>query len=287
MGMSDRKPFRGQTAARQTASVRMKPRTKPPTSVMFDRIETELLYAGDRDLIKSLIVRVSEFVGTLDVPPEYRKYIEFGRAVKHAYAHKLSTCLAQKVADGLRPRFRGILPDEHGAKHKSWSGSASGLKKLDVNYSTTQIALGLGVSIKTLNFRDEGTKRFTKNIKWLDGELRAEAQDYHVRQPFAVLAGLVFMPDEAARDSENKSSLRHAWEVFRNRSGRRSNTNDVSLFERLWLCVYATSKEALGECQCHDVSDEFPTTDLPNNGAALSQVLREIENEFRKRNKGP
>ncbi len=260
-------------------------RTKAPTSRSFDRIESELRHAGDRELIKSLIVKVGDFVRGLDIPPEYRKYIEFGRAVKHAYAHRLSTCLAQKIADGLRPKFRGILPDEHGAKHESRSGSASGLKKLDVNYSNPQIGLGLGVSIKTLNFRDEGTGRFTKNVKRLDGELRAEAQDYHVRQPFAVLAALVFMPDEAAHDSKVKSSLRHAWEVFRGRSGRRSNANDASLFERMWLCVYGTAPENFGECWCFDVAEEFPPTGLPQQGRSLSYVLSQIETEFGRRNK--
>jgi len=263
----------------------MKARRKPPTSVDIDQIEAELRYAGDRELIKSLITKVTDFVSQLDVPPEYRRYIEFGRAVKHAYAHRLSTSLAQKVADGLRPRFRGILPDEHGAKHESRSGSASGMKKLDVNYSNPQIGLGLGVSIKTLNFRDESTKRFTKNIKRLDGELRAEAQDYHVRQPFAVLAAIVFMPDEAAHDSKNKSSLRHAFEVFRNRSGRKSNVNEVSLFERLWLRVYTTSSESFGACKCYDVSEEFPQTGLPDQGYTLSNLLSQIDAEFRKRNK--
>jgi len=70
--------------------------TKAPTSANFDRIDAELRHAGDRELIKSLIVKVGEFVRDLNIPPEYRKYIEFGRAVKHAYAHRLSTCLAQK-----------------------------------------------------------------------------------------------------------------------------------------------------------------------------------------------
>jgi hypothetical protein len=258
---------------------------KAPTSSNFDAIESELRYAGDRELIKSLIIKVGEFVSGLDIPPEYRKYIEFGRAVKHAYAHRLSTCLAQKIADALRPRFRGILPDEHGGRHESRSGSASGLKKLDVNYSNPQIGLGLGVSIKTLNFRDEATGRFTKNVKRLDGELRAEAQDYHVRQPFAVLAALVFMPDEAAHDSKSKSSLRHAWEVFRWRSGRKSNVNDASLFERLWLCVYKTTKEDFGSCLCYDVGEEFPMAGLPKQSSLLSQVISQIEAEFRKRNK--
>jgi hypothetical protein len=192
--------------------------------------------------------------------------------------------LAQKIADGLRPKFRGILPDETGAKHESRSGSASGPKKLDVNYSNPQIGLGLGVSIKTLNFRDEGTGRFTKNVKRLDGELRAEAQDYHVRQPFSVLAALVFMPDEAAHDSLNKSSLRHAWEVFSRRSGRRSTSNEASLFERFWLCVYSTAETRFGECRCFEVSEDFPFTGLPNTAESLADVLAAIGQEFARRN---
>lgn len=263
----------------------MASRQKPPTSRDLDSLDAELRHAGDREVIKSLIVKVSEFIEDLDVPSEYRKYIEFGRAVKHAYAHRLSTSLAQKIADGLRPKFRGILPDETGAKHESRSGSASGPKKLDVNYSNPQIGLGLGVSIKTLNFRDEGTGRFTKNIKRLDGELRAEAQDYHVRQPFSVLAALVFMPAEAAHDSANKSSLRHAWEVFGQRSGRKSTTNDASRFERFWLCVYSTDAARFGECSCFDVGDEFPNVGLPTTTVSLSQVLAEITQEFAKRNR--
>ncbi len=258
--------------------------SKAPTSQDFDSIGAELQFAGDRALIQSLIVKVAEFVRSLDIPLEYRKYIEFGRAVKRAYAQRLSTALAQKIADGLRPRFRGILPDEHGAKHESKSGSASGLKKLDVNYSNPQIGLGLGVSIKTLNFRDEATGRFTKNVKRLDGELRAEAEDYHRRQPFAVLTALVFVPDEAAHDSETRSSLHHAWEVFRRRSGRESSGGEASLFERLWLCVYCTGQAQFGQCRCYDVADEFPQCGLPERRCALTEVRSQIEAEFAKRN---
>jgi hypothetical protein len=170
-------------------------RDKLPTSFDVDSIEAELQYAGDRELIISLSAKIDSYVRTLDIPPEYLRYIEFGRAAKRDFAQRLSTCLAQKVANTLRPKFRGILPDESGGRHESRSGSASGPKKLDVNYSNPQIGLGFGVSIKTLNFRDESTGRFTKNIKRIDGELRAEAQDYHVRQPFSVLAGLVFLPE--------------------------------------------------------------------------------------------
>ncbi|MCG6206455.1 hypothetical protein LPW26_17545 [Rhodopseudomonas sp. HC1] len=263
----------------------MKTRIRPPISEDIDSIATELRYAGDREMIASVNEKVTEFVKNLDIPPEYRSYIEFGRAVKHRFAHRLSTCLAQKIAEGLRPRFRGILPDETGAKHESRSASASGMKKLDVNYSNAQIGLGLGVSVKTLNFRDEGTGRFTKNVKRLDGELRAEAQDYHQRQPYAVLAALVFMPGEAARDSQSRSSLRHAWEVFERRTGRRSTNDDPSRFERMWLCVYETTPEAFGSCRCFNVENEFPSTGIPDVATTLSNVLLEIEAEFNARNK--
>ena len=55
-------------------------------------------------------------------------------------------------------------------------------------------------SIKTIGFRDRGTGRYTKNYTARDNELRAEAEDYHLRQPYAVLAGLLFLPADAAND---------------------------------------------------------------------------------------
>jgi hypothetical protein len=150
---------------------------KPPTSNDLNRIDSELRYAGDPKKIMSAISEIEAHIDKLDIPAEYKRYIEFGRAVKRDFAQRLSTCIAQKVADALRPKLKGILPDEKGEKHESESASASGLKKLDVNYSNTRMGLGLAVSIKTVNFKDEKTGRFTKNIRRLDGELRAEAQD--------------------------------------------------------------------------------------------------------------
>ncbi len=205
---------------------------KPPTSTDLNRIDSELRYAGDPTDIASAISEIEAHIEKLNIPAEYKKYIEFGRAVKRNFAQRLSTCLAQKIADALRPKFRGILPDETGAKHESRSGSASGLKKIDVNYSNPQIGLGLAVSIKTVNFKDEKTGRFTKNIKRLDGELRAEAQDCHTRQPYAVLAALIFFPEAAAHDSNTRSSLRHAWDVFERRGGRTSTNNEASCIRK-------------------------------------------------------
>ncbi len=263
----------------------MAKRTKLPTSEDLDRLDEELRYAGDRQKTLTILATIEAHLRSLDIPEEYRSYIELGRAKKRDFAQRLSTCVAQKLADALRPKFRGILPDEDGAKQESRSGSASGLKKLDVNYSNPQIGLGLGVSIKTLNFKDEMTGRYTKNVKRLDGELRAEAQDYHVRQPFSVLAALVFLPQDAAFDSAAKSSLRHTWEVFERRAGRKSTTNEASLFERIWICVYDSGPEDFGRCRCFDTAHEIPFKGLSTEDISLSRVITEIEQAFRARNK--
>jgi hypothetical protein len=258
---------------------------KPPTSSDLNRIEAELRHAGDRERIASALSEISSHLKSLNIPEEYWKYIELGRAVKRNFAQRLSTCLAQKIADALRPKLKGILPDERGAKHESRSGSASGLKRIDVNYSTPQIGLGLAVSLKTVNFKDEKTGRFTKNITRLDGELRAEAQDCHGRHRYAVLAALIFLPKEAAHDSNTKSSLRHAWDIFKRRGGRTSTSNEDSLFERIWICVYDSEQTNFGQVQCFSTAEEMPTAGLPDKHLTLSEVVGQIDNIFRSRNR--
>jgi hypothetical protein len=92
------------------------------------------------------------------------------------------------LANALRPSFP-ILPDEFGKKQESKARTSKGYKKLDINYSTTELGLGLGVFVKTLNFKDPKSQRYTKNYSRIDNELRAEASDYHERQPYAVRNG--------------------------------------------------------------------------------------------------
>jgi hypothetical protein len=130
----------------------------PPTSKSVDSLEAELQYAGDRAEIHSVCIEIADHLRSLHLPERYLDFIEIGRAAKKNFAQRFSHALAQKVADALRKQFSGINPDADGHYHESKSRGASGLKKLDVNYSTTQAGLGLAVSIKTINFRDEKTR---------------------------------------------------------------------------------------------------------------------------------
>jgi hypothetical protein len=205
---------------------------------------------------------------------------------KKNYAQRLSNALAQKVANGLRTRFDGIYPDKKGRRQESKALTAKGHKKLDVNYSTPELGLGLGVSIKTLNFPDAGSKRYTKNVTRIDNELRAEAHDYHQRQPFAVMAALVFLPYEACMDGgrNSPSSFGHAVKTFFYRARRALTIDDASLFEKIFVALYVAEGDNRGATTFFDVEKSPPYHGPPNKMLTLSQVLEEIRQTFDGRN---
>jgi hypothetical protein len=263
-----------------------KPRVKSPTSADVNSLSEELRYAGDRESIAQTCLQIAEYLRKLGLPDNYWDFIEIGRAAKKNFAQRLSTSLAQKLADALRAQFKGINPDETGLRHESKALGSLGLKKLDVNYMTLEMGLGLAISIKTINFKDEKTKRYTKNIKRVDGELRAEAQDCHTRQPYAVLAAIVLLPLESANDgTDGRSSLKHAWDVYRHRGGRLDANSDHSRFESFFIGVYNSSTEQFGGVRLFDIAVEPPDRGLPVETDSLEEVLNKIGRTFRTRNK--
>lgn len=256
-------------------------RAKPPTSKDLDSFRAELTYAGDgRDLAKR-IEQLKALIEKLDLDERDRKLIEVGRGEKKNFAQRLSESIAQKTADALRTTLKGILPDEDGRGHETKSAGAAGMKKLDVNYSSTRSGLELAVSIKTINFKDGSTNRYTKNVKRVDGELRAEAEDCHKRQPFSVLVAYVFLPADSARDGTGASSCKHAANVLETRSGRQSRNDENSLFEEAFLGLY----ESDGAARFYRPKD-FPTTGTPKQSLTFSETLELVKKAHLARNKG-
>jgi len=173
------------------------------------------------------------------------------QADKKNYAERFSNKLAVLVANKLRATgdFPGVLPnpDGSGRETRAATGASKKLKKTDVRYSTFDTGLELLVSIKTYSFRDPRKDkagnvilgRYSKNVVRNDHELRAEAMDHHERHPFAVLAGLFFLPIRACDDgATDKSSFAHAIMTFRPRAGRILPTDPQQLFERLFVGLY-------------------------------------------------
>jgi hypothetical protein len=229
-------------------------------SSIEDTIRPELEIAGERDLAQTT-------------------------AQKKNYAESLSRALAQRFANALRPSFPGILPDPTGIGQESRARTAKGIKKLDVNYSTVELGLGLGVSIKTVNFRDGKTRRYTKNYTRADGELRAEASDYHVRQPYAILVGVVFLPLDACDDgSQAPSSFGQAVTIFRFRAGRHEPTGDPNLFEKVFIGLYDTSPNNFGRVGFFDVMDAPPRNGRPEKLLGFAELIQRIRDTYDARN---
>jgi hypothetical protein len=136
-----------------------------------------------------------------------------------------------------------VLPAADGTGQESHARTSKGYKKLDVNYSTLQLGLALGISIKTINYADPTTRRFTKNYSRNENELRAEATDYHKRQPWAVLVAVIFLPksscsDASPRTEAGASSFGSAVRFFRSISGRISPSGELDVFERVFIGLY-------------------------------------------------
>ncbi|MCC7549855.1 MAG: hypothetical protein IT532_19075 [Burkholderiales bacterium] len=259
--------------------------------------------------IRTILQQVREYLPLVPDDPLTKVKVRTGwnqvdsrlasREEKKNFAQRFSDLLALMVADKLRPTFPGILPmrnqDSGDIRSKAIRGveslasSLKGVKRLDVNFSTERLGLGLGVSIKTLNFRDAKSRRYTKNVSRIDNELRAEASDYHVRQPYAVLAAIVFLPRDCAFDAgeavNTHSSFGHACQTLRYRTGRADPSDSPELFEKVFVALYeAEAPETLGELVCFDVSNPPPKKGLPAQRLTFVEVLKAIEAAFFQRN---
>jgi hypothetical protein len=163
-----------------------------------------------------------------------------------------------------------------------------------VGYSTPELGLGLGVSIKTLNYRDASSGRYTKNYSRVDNELRAEATDYHVRQPYSVLAGLLYLPADACDDGDpdrpaSASSFASAVRYFRSRCGRDEPTDDPELFEAFYIGIYEFEGPMRGWVRYFDAGSSPPRARRPTTEETWShdEVLALITSTYDERNDPP
>jgi hypothetical protein len=215
------------------------------------------------------------------------------QASKKNWSERFSRELARKFADALREQFHEILPDGKGRRQESHARTSRGYKKLDVNYSIPELGLALGISIKTINFRDPRSKTYKKNLTRVDNELRAEAKDYHHRQPFAVLVAVLFLPADAAVDTSegrtSPSSFGSAVQHFRYRANRQDPKNEDELFERMFVALYEESGPSRGDCAFFDVMEAPPRVGRPAAEKLLTfgQVIAAIIETYDLRNDPP
>jgi hypothetical protein len=166
------------------------------------------------------------------------------QAEKKRFSERLSNAVAQCFADELRERGMtsarpappGVL-DSSGAERRISGGI--GAKKVDVSWATEESGLLLGISIKSISFRDRNTNNFQKNLTNRRGDMLFEAVTLHRRFPYAVLGGFFILDQDAASDHTGRrlSTFQNSHTKFRLFSGRSDPAGREEQYERLYIVL--------------------------------------------------
>jgi len=180
-------------------------------------------------------------------PPDDAK-----QAVKKRYSERVSEVVAQTIAYELRQRglkeARPASPgelDSSGAERRMAGGL--GAKKVDVTWATDKAGLLLAISIKSINFKDNKTNNFQKNLVNRRGDMLMEAVTLHRRFPYAVLGAFFFLDKGAEHDgtARRKSTFVNAHARLKLFTGRNDPAGRDEQFERFYLLLLDASPLAL------------------------------------------
>lgn len=182
---------------------------------------------------------------------------------KNKYAVRFADAAAIRLARDLSSYFEGIE-----ASTKRSAGSVAGRKQLDINFSTPQSGLALGISLKSVHLPDVKSGRYTHNMKRNEEELRIEASGYHKRQPYAVMIGVLFLPADSCDDSKAEASSFGSWvRHLRPYCGRVDAKDEIDRFEKLYIALYEVDGSDLA---FFDVEADPPKVGRPP--ATVNQV---------------
>lgn len=169
------------------------------------------------------------------------------QAEKKGYSERISTVIAAALARELRERgLKGTRPMEPGEEDKSGAerrmSGGIGAKKVDVTWATEESGLLLGISIKTINFRDS-KGHFQKNLTNRRGDMLMEAVTLHRRFPYAVLAGFFFLDKGAEADNTDRrrSTFTNAHARLKLFTGRGDPAGRDEQYERLYVLLLDAS----------------------------------------------
>jgi hypothetical protein len=202
---------------------------------------------------------------------------EAAQAAKKRYSELVSQQVA--LALGAELRRRGLkearpLPaggGESGEGAERRMAGGLGAKKVDVTWATEESGLLLGISVKTINFRDSKTRNFQKNLVNRRGDMLMEAVTLHRRFPYAVLAGLFFLDSEAEHDGTDKrrSTFLNAHARLALFTGRDDPAGREEQFERFYLILLDSACLTLRPFQVGEPGHELAFADILDDILAL------------------
>jgi hypothetical protein len=196
-----------------------------------------------------------------------------------SFAIYFAKYMSAEIASILAADFPGVRSGE------TPSQSVRGPKRVDLNYSTPELGLGLAVSFKSVHFGEKanGDADFIHNLKRNDEELRVESTAHHLRQPYAVLVAAVFLPFEACTDFDDTSSfaswVQYLWPL----KGRVEPEDPPDRFELVFIALYARDGAEMGFYQVGGPVG-CPRTGRPRELLSLQEFRRLVTLTYRKRN---
>jgi hypothetical protein len=146
---------------------------------------------------------------------------------KRRWSEKFANACAVAVATEFRRsgKLPGklVLPEslEKGTEPLTPLGAGTS-KRIDVTVVDTVMGLEIGVSLKGLNFLDQGSGNYDKNLTGRLYEMSDEVRLVHDHLPHAFMVGVMFLPLAACSDKTPaaNSSFAHAVVKLRSRTGR-------------------------------------------------------------------
>jgi hypothetical protein len=202
---------------------------------------------------------------------------------KKNYSQKMSAVIALALAEECRARgMRGTRPSGPGELGSSGAerrlAGGIGAKKVDVSWSTEEDGLIFAASVKSINFRDETTKNFQKNLVNRRGDMLIEAVTLHRRFPYAVLTGFMFLDKGAREDAtpRRRSTFENAFPKLRLFTGRDDPAGRDEQYERLFLILVDANRFA-PSYECFHV-------DNPTKSISLDEALNDVVDLVAERN---
>jgi hypothetical protein len=219
------------------------------------------------------------------------------REAKKAYSESMSAVVALALAQALRNRnLRETVPTDveevlaepkgkgtvkartkkRGAERRMAGGL--GAKKVDVTWATEEGGLLLALSIKSVNFRDQKTGNFQKNLTNRRGDMLYESTTLHRRFPYAVLGGFIFLDKGSATDEtgKRKSTATTAHSRFRMFTGRDDPAGRPEQYERLYI-ILVDANPGAPQYEVYRVGD-------PKNSIPLEAAFNELLDLIAERN---
>jgi len=160
----------------------------------------------------------------------------YSQRVSEVFAQAMAEELRQRGLDGARPAPPGVL-GASGAERRMAGGL--GPKRVDVSWATEESGLLVAISVKTINFRDNRSGNYQKNLTNRRTDMLFESVTLHRRFPFAVLAGFLVFDQGAARDhtKTRHSTFDNAHQRLRLFSGRDDPAGRDEQYESIYIVL--------------------------------------------------